>query len=87
MNVILGERYKEVTDEIIQYAIGFWGEEECIDRANDQRQDSRPPARQRAGQWGRRKRRLNNFATSLAASRSRRRVYTRYFAGKDDVAP
>jgi len=28
MNVILGERYKEVTDEVIQYALGLWGEEE-----------------------------------------------------------
>jgi oxaloacetate decarboxylase alpha subunit len=27
-NVILGERYKEVTDEVIQYAQGDWGEEE-----------------------------------------------------------
>ena len=29
MNVILGERYKEVTDEAIQYALGLWGEEEA----------------------------------------------------------
>jgi oxaloacetate decarboxylase alpha subunit len=28
MNVIVGERYKEVADEIIQYALGFWGKEE-----------------------------------------------------------
>ncbi|HTN72711.1 MAG TPA: carboxyltransferase [Methylomirabilota bacterium] len=28
MNIILGERYKEVPDEVIQYALGFWGEEE-----------------------------------------------------------
>ena len=28
MNVIAGARYKEVSDEIIQYALGFWGEEE-----------------------------------------------------------
>jgi oxaloacetate decarboxylase alpha subunit len=28
MNVIAGERYKIVSDEIIQYALGFWGEEE-----------------------------------------------------------
>ena len=29
MNVILGERYKEVSDEVIQYALGFWGEDEA----------------------------------------------------------
>ena len=28
MNVIASERYKEVSDEIIQYAVGLWGEEE-----------------------------------------------------------
>jgi oxaloacetate decarboxylase (Na+ extruding) subunit alpha len=27
INVIVGERYKEVTDQIIQYALGYWGEE------------------------------------------------------------
>jgi len=29
MNVVVGERYKEVSDEVIQYAVGLWGEEEC----------------------------------------------------------
>ena len=27
INVILGERYKEVTDQVIQYALGLWGRE------------------------------------------------------------
>jgi oxaloacetate decarboxylase alpha subunit len=27
INVMLGERYKEVIEELIQYAVGFWGEE------------------------------------------------------------
>ncbi len=27
INVIVGERYKEVTDQVIQYALGFWGQE------------------------------------------------------------
>jgi len=27
INVMLGERYKEVTDEVIQYALGLWGQE------------------------------------------------------------
>jgi oxaloacetate decarboxylase alpha subunit len=29
INVILGERYKEITDEVILYALGFWGIEEA----------------------------------------------------------
>ncbi len=27
INVIVGDRYKEVTDQVIQYALGLWGEE------------------------------------------------------------
>lgn len=27
INVMLGERYKQVTDQVIQYALGFWGKE------------------------------------------------------------
>ena len=27
INVMTGERYKEVTDQVIQYALGFWGKE------------------------------------------------------------
>jgi oxaloacetate decarboxylase alpha subunit len=29
INVMVGERYKEVTDEMLLYALGFWGEEEA----------------------------------------------------------
>jgi oxaloacetate decarboxylase alpha subunit len=29
INVMVGERYKEVTDEVLLYALGFWGEEEA----------------------------------------------------------
>jgi oxaloacetate decarboxylase alpha subunit len=28
INVMVGERYKEVTDEVLLYALGFWGAEE-----------------------------------------------------------
>ncbi len=27
MNVMVGERYKQVNDEVIKYTLGFWGEE------------------------------------------------------------
>jgi oxaloacetate decarboxylase (Na+ extruding) subunit alpha len=29
INVMVGQRYKEVTDEVLLYALGFWGEEEA----------------------------------------------------------
>jgi oxaloacetate decarboxylase alpha subunit len=31
INVITGERYKEVTDQTILYALGYWGGQEAID--------------------------------------------------------
>ena len=48
MNVISGERYKEVADEVIQYALGFWGEEECnsMDAAVKDKILNRPRARE-----------------------------------------
>ncbi|MDE3110416.1 MAG: hypothetical protein KGL02_10810, partial [Acidobacteriota bacterium] len=35
LNVIAGARYKQVSDEIIQYASGFWGEEESASISPD----------------------------------------------------
>jgi oxaloacetate decarboxylase alpha subunit len=35
MNVILGERYKMIPDEVILYALGFWGEEESASMDSD----------------------------------------------------
>jgi oxaloacetate decarboxylase alpha subunit len=29
INVMVGARYKEVTDEVLLYALGYWGEEEA----------------------------------------------------------
>ena len=29
MNVMTGERYSQTSDEVIQFALGLWGEEEC----------------------------------------------------------
>lgn len=29
VNIMVGERYKEVTDEVLLYALGLWGEEEA----------------------------------------------------------
>jgi oxaloacetate decarboxylase alpha subunit len=35
MNVILGERYKSVSDEVIQYVLGLWGNDEAAAVAPD----------------------------------------------------
>jgi len=50
MNVIAGERYKTVSDEIIHYALGDWGEDECdsIDPAVRDKVLDRPRARELA---------------------------------------
>jgi oxaloacetate decarboxylase alpha subunit len=54
INVIVGERYKEVTDQIIQYALGYWGREgaelmepsvkaKILDRPRTKEWAERPP--------------------------------------------
>ena len=50
INVMVGERYKEVTDEVLLYALGFWGEEEAqsIDANLRDRLFARPRARELA---------------------------------------
>ncbi len=51
INIILGERYKEVTDQVIQYALGLWGKEGSTLMDPDVRDKilSRPRARELAG--------------------------------------
>jgi oxaloacetate decarboxylase alpha subunit len=51
INVIVGERYKEVTDETIQLALGFWGKEPVRDM--DQNVRARILDRGRAREWAR----------------------------------
>ena len=48
INVILGERYKEVTDQVIQYALGLWGREgsDHMDAAAKAKILDRPRARE-----------------------------------------
>jgi oxaloacetate decarboxylase alpha subunit len=52
INVIVGERYKEVTDQIIQYALGYWGGEgaELMDPAVKDKILDRPRAKEWA-EW------------------------------------
>jgi len=51
VNVIVGERYKEVTDQAIQYALGYWGKEAPTVMDPDIRDKilSRPRAKEWAG--------------------------------------
>ncbi|MDP6175757.1 MAG: hypothetical protein QGF09_16470, partial [Rhodospirillales bacterium] len=51
MNVIMGERYKQISDQVIQYAMGFWGEEErgAVDKNLLDRICTSPRARELEG--------------------------------------
>ncbi len=48
INVIVGERYKQVTDQTIEYAMGIWGKEGArVHGPKRQRKNTQSPARQR----------------------------------------
>jgi oxaloacetate decarboxylase alpha subunit len=87
MNVIVGERYREVTDEVIQYALGLWGGEEASSMDPDVRDKilSRPRAaelskREPSGMT------LKELKEKLGGPGvSDDQVLLRYFAGKEDV--
>src|SRR5258706_1766326 len=87
MNVILGERYKEVTDELIQYAGGVWGDEEqrSINTDIKDRILDRPRARELA-RIQPREVSIRDFRAKLGGPDvSDDELLLRYFAGKDDV--
>lgn len=87
MNVILGERYKEVTDEVIQYALGLWGEEESTSMDLNVRDKilSRPRARELA-KWEPPETSLKELRTKLGGQGvSDDDLLLRYFAGEADV--
>jgi oxaloacetate decarboxylase alpha subunit len=88
MNVVSGERYKEVSDELIQYAQGHWGAEE----ANSIRPDvkdrilGRARARQLAS-WSPPEPSLKEVREQYgAAGLSDDEMLLRYLAGADQVA-
>jgi len=87
MNVILGERYKEVTDEGIQYALGLWGEEESSSMDPDVKDKilSRPRARELAN-WEPAEMSLKEFRGKFGGPGvSDDELVLRYFAGKEEV--
>ncbi len=88
MNVILGERYKEVTDEVIQYALGFWGEEESssMEAGVRDRIVSRPRGKELA-RWEPPQTSVRELREKLGGPGvSDDELLLRYFAGREDVA-
>jgi len=86
LNVIIGERYTEITDEVIQYAMGIWGEEESSSMDPMSEIKSLAAPGQGVGQ-------VESAETSIQELRRKARrsgvsddeFLLRYFAGNDHV--
>jgi oxaloacetate decarboxylase alpha subunit len=88
MNVILGERYREVTDEVIQYALGLRGEEEAasMDPGVRERILDRPRARE-LSRWSPPEPSVEELRRKWGgAGISDDDLLLRYLAGVDEVA-
>ena len=88
MNVIIGERYKEITDQVIQYALGFWGEAESAAINPDIRDRilSRPRAKELA-RWRPPEPSIVEVRKHLGgAGVSDDELLLRYLAGTQEVA-
>jgi oxaloacetate decarboxylase (Na+ extruding) subunit alpha len=88
INVIVGQRYKEVTDEMIQYALGHWGEEEArsIDPNLRDKILSSPRAKELA-KWKLPQTSVKEFRAKFGGDGvSDDEKILRYFAGEDYVA-
>lgn len=88
VNVILGARYQEVSDEIIQYAGGVWGEEEsaCVEANIKDKILNRPRARELANQRPSEVSLVELRAQLGGLGVSDDELLLRYFAGKQEVA-
>jgi oxaloacetate decarboxylase alpha subunit len=84
--VILGERYKEVPDQVIQYALGIWGKEgaELMDPDVKDKILSRPRAKEWV-QWEQPQPSLRDLRQKYGANISDEELIMRYFAGDDYV--
>lgn len=86
-NVMLGERYKEVSDQILQFALGFWGaaERDAIDPNVRDRIVSRPRAREVAA-WVPPQTTLKEFRAQFGSGGvDDDEMLLRYFAGIDET--
>jgi oxaloacetate decarboxylase alpha subunit len=86
INVIVGERYKEVPDQVIQYALGIWGKEgaELMDPDVKDKILSRPRAKEWV-QWEQPEPSLHEIRQKYGANVSDEELIMRYFAGDDYV--
>jgi len=86
INVIVGERYKEVPDQVIQYALGIWGKEgaELMDAQVKDKILSRPRAREWS-QWEQPAPSLHEMRQKYGIHLSDEDLILHYFAGADYV--
>jgi oxaloacetate decarboxylase alpha subunit len=86
INVLLGERYKEVPDQVIQYALGFWGKEaiEVMDPDVRDKILSRPRAKEWT-HWEQPEPTLHEVRQKLGVHLSDEELILRFFAGDDYV--
>ncbi|HEY7065242.1 MAG TPA: biotin carboxyl carrier protein [Chloroflexota bacterium] len=85
-NVILGERYKEVPDEVIQLALGYWGKEPVTDM--DQAVRAKILDRPRAREWERWEQpqpSLAEIRREYGAHLSDEEIVLRFYAGEDGL--
>ena len=86
INVIVGERYKEVTDQVIQYALGIWGKE--APALIDADVKDKILSRQRAKDWQNwtpPDLTLHDVRQKLGATISDEELLLRVYAGPDAV--
>ncbi len=86
INVILGERYKEVPDQVIQYALGIWGREgaELMDADVKDKILSRSRAKEWS-KWEQPETSLREVRRRFGANISDEELIMRFFAGDDHV--
>jgi oxaloacetate decarboxylase alpha subunit len=86
INVILGERYKEVPDQVIQYALGIWGKEgaELMDPQVKDKILSRPRAKEWT-KWEQPDPSLHEIRQKFGANISDEELILRFYAGDDYV--
>jgi oxaloacetate decarboxylase alpha subunit len=86
INVIVGERYKEVPDQVIQYALGIWGKEgaELMDAEVKDKILNRPRAKEWT-HWEQPDPTLHEIRQKFGANISDEELIIRYYAGEDYV--
>ena len=86
INVIVGERYKEVPDQVIQYALGIWGKEamEVMDPNVKDKILNRPRAKEWT-HWEQPEPTLHELRQKYGINLSDEDLILHYFAGEDYV--